>query len=60
MAKYIPRKKTTYPFQSTTYNGESVSFDNNLKDAKKEAVAYTNKTGRVVEIFKYIGRVERT
>ena len=59
MTKYISRKKTTYPFNVVTLNGKTISFDDNLIDAKKEAISYTNKTGKVVEIFKYIGRVER-
>ncbi len=59
MAKYIPRKKTTFPFAVKGLDGKAISFDDNLREAKKEAVSYANKTGRVVEIFKYIGRVER-
>ena len=50
MTKYIPRKKTTYPFKVTTLNGESISFDNNLTDAKKEGgkhgILFTIEMGR--------------
>ena len=59
MTKYIPRKKTTFPFVVKGLNGKAISFDDELREAKIEAISYTNKTGRAVEIWKYVGRVER-
>lgn len=58
MVKYLSRKKQTYPFIVSTPQGKSISFEDNLEDAKKEAFLYTKKTGRVAEIFRYIGRTE--